>query len=67
MIFVEIIEYVHVIKNDGYRRIIVLYTNGTWENIAEIHHNRELFNGRSLVRKTRNEALDSIQEFVSKD
>ena len=61
------IKYAHVVRNDGYRRIIALYEDGSWENLFNLHSHKELFDGKKIIGKTKNEAIEIIHNIILKD
>ncbi len=53
------VKYVHVVRLDGYRKFIVLYDDGTWEELFRFHWtNPQKIDGKLFLRKTRDEAFD---------
>ena len=52
------IKYVHVVRNDRYRKFVVLYDDKTWEELFQVDSRDETVDGKLFLRKTRDEAME---------
>lgn len=63
------IKYTHVVFRDcGYRVMIVLYDDGTWEELFKYFRTKwSIIDGKLFLRKTREEAIELYNQLVNKE
>ena len=60
------IKYIHVVKLDSCNKFIVLYDDGTWEELFQFHwSNVPKIDGKLFLRKTRSEAMDMYYQLTN--
>lgn len=63
----KIIKHIHVVRLDSYRKFIVLYEDGTWEELFQFHWNNvPKIDGKLFIRKTRSEAIEIYNQLINK-
>ena len=62
------IIYTHVVRLDNYRKFIVLYDDGTWEELFKFRwDNVPKIDGKLFLRKTRSEAVELHYRLTAKE
>ena len=63
----KIIKYIHVVRLDSYRKFIVLYDDGTWEELFRFRWNNiPKIDGKLFLKKTRSEAIEIYDRLINK-